>query len=778
MELVKMQQKQIAEQSNLVNSLTEQLSRQSVSNAPSSASLMEKLSHSLTEFVYLPEENVTFEAWYRRYEDIFRVDGKSLDEASLVRLLLRKLGPSEHERYCNYILPKNPRDADFTTTVETLKKIFGRRCSLFNTRYQCFQIKKRPSEDFVTYASTVNRECEQFNLKDITSDQFKCLIFVCGLSSIEDAEIRTKLLSKIEVQPDITLQALTEECQRIVNLMHDTQMLQTEVSSLPSHIHAVSRERQQPRLTGTSPRRAQQSRPPTSCWNCGGWHFARFCTFKDHVCRDCGYKGHKESYCRPKQMPPTHRPTSRLNVVLATTSCESIHSRKYLTLKINDKVTTLQIDTASDITVISLSTWISIGKPTYRPTQHVARDASGSALPILGEFSCEFKFLSTSARGICYIVKLECLNLLGLDWIEKLGLFSVPLNSICNAVCSDSVPALSSDPQASISEKQITEAVSIPCKFSTTTEAVHVSNLLQERFQSIFDEGLGKCTTTAALLYLKSDAKPVFRPKRPVPYGVTSLVETELNRLEKLGIIAPVNYSAWATPIVVVKKPNGMVRICGDFSTGLNNALETHQYPLPVPEDLFAKLNGGKFFSKIDFSDAYLQVEVHESCREFLTINTHRGLYQYNRLPFGVKCAPAIFQQIMDTMLSGLTNAMAYLDDIIVVSSSKQEHLRHLELVFERIHSFGFKLRPEKCSFMMPSVRYLGSIIDQEGRRPDPDKITAMSTMPAPTNQAQLQAFLGLVNYYNHFVPHLQTIRAPLNALLTKDKKVGVVHRL
>ncbi|XP_005877553.1 PREDICTED: uncharacterized protein K02A2.6-like, partial [Myotis brandtii] len=260
-------------------------------------------------------------------------------------------------------------------------------------------------------------------------------------------------------------------------------------------------------------------------------------------------------------------------------------------------------------------------------------------------------------------------------------------------------------------------------------------------------------------------------PKRPVPYAVIEQLDAELKRLEELGVLSPVTYSAWAAPIVVVRKANGSIRLCADFSTGLNNALETHQYPLPVPEDLFARLNGGKIFSKIDFSEAYLQIAVDDNCKELLTINTHRGLYRYNRLPFGVKCAPAIFQQIMDTMLSGIDFAMAYLDDIIIVSREIKDHKKHVEAVLQRIKSFGFHVHRDKCSFAMSSLTYLGSVIDCHGRRPDPAKISALETMPPPTNRSKLQSFLGMVNYYNQFVPQMYQLRAPLNELLKKDSE-------
>ncbi|PIO63819.1 reverse transcriptase [Teladorsagia circumcincta] len=147
-----------------------------------------------------------------------------------------------------------------------------------------------------------------------------------------------------------------------------------------------------------------------------------------------------------------------------------------------------------------------------------------------------------------------------------------------------------------------------------------------------------------------------------------------------------------------IKKKNGSIRLCADFSTGLNDALDQHQHPLPTPDDIFTKMNGGQYFSQLDLAEAYLQLEVDEESRPLLTINTHQGLYGLNRLPFGVKSAPAIFQQQMDTMVAGLDGTAAYLDDIIVTGKTINEHNARLEAVLRRIHDYGFRLRLEKCS--------------------------------------------------------------------------------
>ena len=130
-------------------------------------------------------------------------------------------------------------------------------------------------------------------------------------------------------------------------------------------------------------------------------------------------------------------------------------------------------------------------------------------------------------------------------------------------------------------------------------------------------------------------------------------VEVELKRLEKEGILRKVKFSDWATPIVPVAKSNGTVRICGDYKTTVNPQLQTEEYPLPRIDDIFAKLAGGQKFTKIDLRQAYHQMEVEEESQEYLTINTHQGLYRYNRLVFGITSAPAIWQRSMDQILEG-----------------------------------------------------------------------------------------------------------------------------
>ncbi|KAA3673507.1 uncharacterized protein DEA37_0009687 [Paragonimus westermani] len=153
--------------------------------------------------------------------------------------------------------------------------------------------------------------------------------------------------------------------------------------------------------------------------------------------------------------------------------------------------------------------------------------------------------------------------------------------------------------------------------------------------------------------------------------------------------------------------------------------------PDAMPEDLFTKLNGGQCFAKVDLADVYLQIPVEEKSRELLTINTHRGLFQYTRLPFGIDTAPAIFQQIMDTMLSDLPGCVACLDDIIIIGCDAADLVQKLDML-SKIKEYGFRLRKEKCIFMLHSVKYLGFVIDKHGRHPDPASVEAIKAMPPP----------------------------------------------
>lgn len=166
-------------------------------------------------------------------------------------------------------------------------------------------------------------------------------------------------------------------------------------------------------------------------------------------------------------------------------------------------------------------------------------------------------------------------------------------------------------------------------------------------------------------------------------------MSNELDNLESKGVITKVESSEWAAPIVPVIKSDGSIRVCGDFKVTINPVLKDFKYHLPRVEDVFASLAGGQQFSKLDLKQAYLQMEVGEGSKEYLTVNTHNGLYQYNRLQYGIKTAPAIWQKIIDEILQGISGVQVLLDDIIITGRNRDEHLQRMEEVLMRLELKG-----------------------------------------------------------------------------------------
>ena len=177
---------------------------------------------------------------------------------------------------------------------------------------------------------------------------------------------------------------------------------------------------------------------------------------------------------------------------------------------------------------------------------------------------------------------------------------------------------------------------------------------------------------------------------------------------------------------------------CGDYKVTINPDLEVDKYPLPKPEKLFAILAGVKQFTKIDLTIAYQQMSLEESSRELVSINTHRGLYRYTRLPLRVASAPALFQQVMDTVLQGLPKVICYLDDILVTGSTEEEHLQNVDKVLQRLQQYGIRAERAKCVYMGDSVEYLGHRIDATGLHTTTHKVEAISQAPQPRNAQKL----------------------------------------
>lgn len=291
------------------------------------------------------------------------------------------------------------------------------------------------------------------------------------------------------------------------------------------------------------------------------------------------------------------------------------------------------------------------------------------------------------------------------------------------------------------------------------------------QFPKIFDGDFSNpITGFEADLVLKEDM-PVFRKAYEVPYKIREKVIEHLDSLEKQNVITPIKVSEWASPIVIVLKKDNDIRMVIDCRVSINKLIIPDTYPLPLAQDIFATLSGCKWFCCLDLAGAYTQLQLSKRSRKFVVINTIKGLYTYNRLPQGATSSASIFQKIMDQILIGLKHVSCYLDDVLIAGETKEECQRNLYLVLDRLEKANIKVNLKKCKFFVQSLTYLGHLITENGLLPSSEKLATIKEAKVPTDVSGLKAFLGLINFYGKFVPHLSAKLSCLYALLRKDTK-------
>ncbi|KAL8581042.1 hypothetical protein ACOMHN_012693 [Nucella lapillus] len=239
------------------------------------------------------------------------------------------------------------------------------------------------------------------------------------------------------------------------------------------------------------------------------------------------------------------------------------------------------------------------------------------------------------------------------------------------------------------------------------------------------------------------------------------------------GVWKPVQFNEYGTPVVPIRKTHTSgtlkpkLRICGDYSVGINDQLEDHRHPMPLPDELMQKLGGGFGYTKIDLADAYNQIKLAPESQRRLALSTHCGVLLQQRLPFGIKSAPGYFQEIMENLTCNLPGVAVFQDDMLVSGQDVNDHPSNLKRLLTRLNDRGLRCRREKCLFAQPSVEYLGHTLSAEGISKG-SKVEAVLKMPPPTDVSSLKSFLGSVQFYRKFIPNLASMAEPLYRLTKK----------
>ena len=587
-----------------------------------------------------------------------------------------------------------------------------------------------------------------------------CLAEHCDYGALRDQMIRDRLVvglldanlaEKLQLESDLKLEDAVKRARNSEAVKGQQQTVRgspassthaaTAVDAIQTRQKWPSRGRSSPKTsigthTASKPPVSQPSTSTSRCGWCGNDRHPRDrCPAKNSRCRQCSKMGHYAAVCRSTPRAETASVNTvegdAADAFLGTIGLSSAWTQQIL---LNKVPVEMKIDTGADVTAIPETVYKQElqSAPKLSQPSRILRGPDGKTLPTVGSFHTSLTTESPSdhtTQQTVFVVRGLRMSLLGRPAIQALHILKQ----------LDSLPA----------------------------SGLTGSNIV-DTFPSLFT-GLGEVKGPPHKIRLRNDATPysLLTPRR-VPLPLVEKVSNELTRMEKQGIIQKIDEPTdWCAGMVVVPKPNGSLRICGDF-TRLNESIRRERHILPSVEHLLASIQGAKFFSKMDANSGFHQIPLDEASRCLTTFITPLGRYCYCRLPFGISSAPEYFQKRMTEILDGLNGVLCMIDDVLVYGATQEEHDRRLLASLEQIQKAGITLNRAKCQFGVTCIHFCGYVIDSSGIRPNPAKVEALTHMPTCQSVADVRRFLGMANQLGRFSPSLAALSQPLRELLVK----------
>ena len=555
------------------------------------------------------DEEETWTQYVERLEQYF-IANEVEDDKKQRAIFLSVCGPKTYALLRDLLQPKKPSETDLKVIVKTLEEHFLPRPNVIVERFKFHSRGRQENESVSMYVAELRKMSEHCSFGETLDDMIRDRL-VCG---VNNDRIQRRLLT----EPELTYQKAVDialALESTAKHVHDLGAKNDMTDHPPSNIHHVKEHRQS---------QFQENTGNYECHRCGGKHRANSCRFREVKCFNCQKMGHIAKVCRSKSKTGSANTgsasTGKTNVVSAKDGVseeytlyqvrETIPGNSVtVEIDIAGKPITMIIDTGATKTILNEATYKKLSQilPPLTTTSAVLSTYTGENIPVLGEVMVPVRYEQQQQKLPALVVRSQGPNLFGRNWMEAVKLNWDAIFCVDNGNIHSKL-------------KQVLEA-----------------------HKDVFNPELGTLKGMKAKIYLNEGAQPKYVKARAVPYAMRAPLEQELERLEREGIISPVQFSEWAAPIVPVVKSDGSVRVCGDYKCTINQASKLDNYPIPKTEDLLTTLGGSQKFTKLDMSQAYQQLLLDDESKQYTTINTHKGLYQYNRLPFGVSSAPGIF---------------------------------------------------------------------------------------------------------------------------------------
>lgn len=494
------------------------------------------------------------------------------------------------------------------------------------------------------------------------------------------------------------------------------------------------------------------------CFRCGSSsHVASDtkCPARNATCNYCKKDGHFASVCNAKNSSdrsskPNFQKSFSINMNnLQNTgnfsSVNSIHSsvvsKPFLTIEVasdHSKVpVTFLLDTGSDVSILPYSYYIRYFSRGLKPFSNASlKNFDQSEIHVLGVLqgvSCNFK---DRFAEIDFIVCDADTCILGVDSISKLEITISGIHQPNNL-----------------------HTFSVGRTVTTSSHA-------NSAHSATAPQSLPKLNGYNFFIKLKPDAPTsLIQKQRRIPFALQDAVEKEIQQLLANDIIEEIDSSDFVSPIVVVPKSDSEIRLCVDYKR-LNQHIIIDQHPLPTVDEIFSKLAGARYFSKLDLRSAYHQLEIREDSRDYTAFISHIGLFRYKRLPFGLASAPSAYMKVISNILRRCKNTVCYLDDILIFGDTEQIHDECLKATLDCLSAHGMTLNEKKCVYKKESLQFLGRMIGSDGVSPLPDTLEAIINASVPHDKHSLRSFLGLANFYRSFIPNAALLSSSLYDLL------------